>query len=51
MQAENLKDLGKRKEEPIQGEIGKLRFLADRIKLDLAYATSFLVRFAAEPTP
>jgi len=31
--------------------VGKLRFLADRTRPDLAYATSFLARFTINPTP
>ena len=35
---------------PILDFVGMIRFLADRLKPDLAYAASFMARFASSPT-
>jgi hypothetical protein len=35
---------------PIMDVVGQLRYLADRTRPDIGYATSFLARFAAKPT-
>ena len=35
----------------LQEIVGKLRYLADRTRPDIAFATSYLARFAANPAP
>ena len=48
--AEQLKDQKDGQEKPTWDMVGKLRYLVDRTRPDLAYAASFLGRFTLKPT-
>jgi hypothetical protein len=47
---ENIKAEALKTGQPIYDRVGQARFIADKTRPDIAYAMSFIARFAADPT-